>query len=95
MGYETLAEMALGFVAIFALLFFGIVVVTIRFAHATTKEESRKELQKKKMEIIDKHFTSLARIECPYCMTLYSLNVPDCPNCGANTKKILYPEILE
>jgi hypothetical protein len=93
---KTLAEtFVLGFVAIFALLFFGIVVVTIRFAHSTSKDEHQKELQKKKMDIIDKHFITLVRIECPYCRTLYSSNVPECPNCGALTKKILSPKILD
>ena len=48
-----MAEFALGFVAIFAVLFFGIVVVTIRFAHSTTKDEHQKELEEKKMDIIE------------------------------------------
>jgi rubrerythrin len=85
----------LGFVGIFALLFFGIVVVTIRFARSTTKDEHQKELQEKKMDIIDKHFITLVRIECSYCRTLHSSNVTACPNCGALTKNKLYPKLLD
>jgi rRNA maturation endonuclease Nob1 len=35
----------------------------------------------------------MTRIECPYCKTLYDVNMQECPSCGASTKKILFPEI--
>lgn len=82
-------------VAIFAFMFMGITIAALWFAHSTSKVESKKELQKKKMEIIDKHFNEMMRIECPYCRTIYSPNKPECPNCRANTKKILFPEMPE
>ena len=87
------ATTAFQIVAVFALMFIGIVVAVLWFVHSTTKIESKKELQKKKMEIIDKHFNEMLRIECPYCQAIYSPNDSECPNCRANTKKILFPEI--
>ncbi len=93
---EKLAgTLALGIVAIFALMFMGITIAALWFAHSSSKVESKKELQKKKMEIIDKHFNEMLRIECPYCRTIYTPNEPECPNCRANTKKILFPEMPE
>ena len=82
-------------VGIFALMFVGIVVVVFWFQHVSSKVESQKELQKKKMEIYDKHFTEMVRIECPYCKALYSPDKSECPNCGADTKKILFPKMPE
>lgn len=82
-------------VAIFAFMFMGITIAALWFAHSSSKVESKKELQKRKMEIIDKHFNEMMRIECPYCRTIYSPNEPECPNCRANTKKILFPEMPE
>lgn len=86
---------AVEIVAIFAFMFVGIVIATLWFTHSSTKITSKKELQKKQMEIIDKHFKEMMRIECPYCSTTYSPNKSDCPNCGANTQKILFPEMPE
>ncbi len=86
--------LALGIVSVFALMFIGIVVAVMWFTHASSKVESKKEIQKKKIEVIDKHFNKIIRIECPYCMTIYLSNEAECPNCGANTKKILFPEML-
>jgi len=82
-------------VAIFSFMFMGITIAALWFAHSSSKVESKKELRKKKMEIIDKHFSEMMRIECPYCHAIYSPNEPECPNCKANTKKILFPEIPE
>ncbi len=87
--------LALGIVAIFALMFMGITIAALWFAHSSSKVESKKELQKKKMEIIDKHFNEMLRIECPYCRTIYTPNESECPNCRADTKKILFPEMPE
>ena len=93
---ENLAiSTALGIVAIFSFMFIGIVIAVLWFAHSASKIESKKELQKKKMDIIDNHFNEMVRIECPYCMAIYSSNKSECPNCGANTKKILFPEMPE
>jgi len=82
-------------VAIFAFMFVGITIAALWFAYSSSKVESKKELQKRKMEIIDKHFNEMVRIECPYCRTIYTSNEPECPNCKANTQKILFPEIPE
>lgn len=82
-------------VAIFALMFTGITIATLWFARSLSKIESKKEIQKKKIEVIDKHFNEMLRIECPYCRTIYKPNEPECPNCKANTKTILFPEMPE
>lgn len=82
-------------VGIFALMFTGITVATLWFTHSSSKIESRKEIQKKKIEVIDKHFSDMLRIECPYCMTIYKPNESECPNCKATTKKLLFPEMPE
>lgn len=89
------ATTALGIVGVFAVMFIGIVIAVLWFAHASSKVESKKDLQKRKMEIFDRHFNELLRIECPYCSTNYSPTKSDCPNCGANTQKILFPEMPE
>ena len=86
---------AVEIVSVFALMFFGIVIVVLWFSHSSSKVESKKELQKKKMEIVDKHFSEMIRIECPYCKTLYSSDKSECPNCGADTKKIIFPKMPE
>ena len=80
-------------ILIFSIMFIAIVVVTLWFTFSASKLKHKKELQLKKMEIIDKHFNNMIRIECPYCSTIYSANRNECPNCRANTKKILFPEI--
>jgi uncharacterized OB-fold protein len=74
-------------------MFIAITIVTLLFAFKTTKLKNKKELQEKRMEIIDKHFNEMIRIECPYCKTIYTANREECPNCRAETKKILFPEI--
>lgn len=82
-------------VGIFAFMFMGITIAVLWFTHSSSKLESKKELKKRKMELIDKHFNEMVRIECPYCRTIYMPNRPECPNCRANTKKILFPEMPE
>lgn len=84
---------ALSFVLIFAVMFIILTIIAVRFAFKTEKLKSKKELREKKMDIIDKHFGEMTRIECPYCKTLYDVNMQECPSCGAATKKILFPEI--
>lgn len=82
-------------VAIFALMFTGITIAALWFTHSSSKIESKKEINKKKIEVIDKHFNEMLRIECPYCGAIYKPNEPACPNCSANTKKMLFPEMPE
>jgi len=45
------------------------------------------------MEIIDKHFNEMIRIECPYYKTICDTKNLECHNCKANTQKILFTEI--
>jgi ribosomal protein L37E len=81
------------FFLIFAVMAIALTIVAVLFVFKTTKLKSKKELQEKRMGIIDKHFNEMTRIECPYCKTLYNVNKKECPNCRAPTKKILFPEI--
>ena len=81
------------FFLIFSVTAIVLTIVAVVFVFKTTKLKSKKELQEKRMEIIDKHFNEMARIECPYCKTLYDVNRQECPSCGASTKKILFPDI--
>lgn len=78
---------------IFSLMFIAITIATLWFAFSASKLKHKKELQEKKLNIIDKHFNTMIRIECPYCRTIYSTNRDECPNCKANTKNILFPEM--
>jgi len=48
-----------------------------------------------KIEVIDKHFNDMLRIECPYCLAMYKPNETECPNCGANIRELLLPEMPE
>jgi hypothetical protein len=80
-------------ILIFSVMFTIISIGAFLFAYKSSKQKHKKELQEKRMDIIDKHFNSMVRIECPYCKTIYTANVNECPNCRANTKKILFPEI--
>jgi len=84
-----------GILGIFALMFIGATIAALWFAYSSSKVQSKKELQKKKMDIIDRHFNEMVRIECPYCRTIYKSKEPECPNCRASTQKILFPEIPE
>jgi len=81
------------FFLIFAVMSIALTIAALLFVFKTTKLKSKKELQEKRMDIIDKHFNEMTRIECPYCKTLYNVNRQECPNCKAPTKKILFPEI--
>ena len=81
------------FFLIFAIMSIALTIAAVLFVFKTTKLRSKKELQEKRMEIIDRHFNEMTRIECPYCKTLYDVNLQECPNCQAPTKKILFPEI--
>lgn len=80
-------------ILIFSAMFVIITIATFWFTFSASKLKHKKELQEKKMDIIDKHFNDMIRIECPYCRTVYTANLNECPNCKANTKKILFPEI--
>ena len=80
-------------ILIFSAMFIIITIAAFWFAITTSKLKHQKELQEKKMDIIDRHFNEMIRIECPYCKTIYQANLNECPNCGANTKNILFPEI--
>ncbi len=82
------------FFLIFSAMSIALTIVAVLFVFKTTKLKSKKELQEKRMALIDRHFDEMTRIECPYCKTLYNVNMPECPNCRAPTKKILFPEIL-
>jgi hypothetical protein len=86
---------AVEIIGVFAVMFVGIVVAVLWFTHATTKVQTGKELKEKQMDIIDRHWNEMVRIECPYCKTIYRAGEPSCPGCGANTKKILFPEMPE
>ena len=81
------------FFLIFSVTAIALTIVAVVFVFKTTKLKSKKELQEKRMEIIDKHFNEMTRTECPYCKTLYDVSMQECPSCGASTKKILFPEI--
>ncbi len=89
------AEIAVEIVAVFAVMFIGIVAITLWFTHASSKVESRKELKKTEMEIFDKHFNEMVRIECPYCKTIYDISNQECPNCGAKTRTTLFQAMPE
>ena len=78
---------------IFSLMFIAITIAGLWFAFSASKLKHKKDLQEKRMDIIDRHFNAMIRIECPYCATIYTANSNECPNCKANTKKILFPQI--
>ncbi len=80
-------------ILIFSVMFIGVTNAALWLAFKTTKLRSKKELQEKRMEIMDKHFNEMIRIECPYCKTIYAASGQECPNCRASTRKILFPEI--
>ena len=86
-----MSDVAVEIVGIFLFVFLGIVVTVMWFTHANMKLEQSKEIKVKKMEIIDKHFNEMVRIECPYCKSIYKMSESSCPSCGANTKKFLFP----
>lgn len=81
--------------AIIGLMFTGITIAALLFARSSHKIKSRKEIQKKKIDVFDKHFNEMLRIECPYCHTIYKPTESECPNCRANPMKLLIPEMPE
>lgn len=85
----------IGILGIFALMFIGITIATLWFAHSSSKMESKKEIQKRKIDVIDKHFNEMLRVECPYCHTIYKPTESECPKCKANPVKLLIPEMPE
>ena len=90
---ELAGEIVWQIMAIFALMFTGITIAVLWFTHSSSKMEHKKEILKRQIDVVDKHFNKMLRIECPYCNTIYKPHESECPNCKANTKKILYPEI--
>ena len=84
---------AVQIIVVFAIMFIGIVVAVLWFTHANSKIESSKEIKKAQMDVIDRHFNDMVRIECPYCKTIYTMSNSVCPGCGANTRTILFPEM--
>ena len=86
---KSLAEIAVQIMAIFALMFTGIVVAVLWFTHISSKADSKKELDKKKIEIMDRHFDEMVTVECPYCGATYPSNITRCPTCGANIRKLV------
>ena len=80
-------------VLIFSAMFVVITVAALWFSLTSLKTKNKHKLKEMKMEIIEKYFNEMIRIECPYCKTLYNVNRQECPNCKANTKKILFPKI--
>ena len=86
---------AWGILAIFALMFLGVTIAALWFAHSSSEIQSRKEIQKRKMDVVDEHFNDLLRIEGPYCKTTYRPNEPAWPNCKASIMTVIFPEMPE
>jgi hypothetical protein len=81
--------------AVFALMFLGITIAALWYAHSSDEIKSRTEIKKKKIDVVDKHYLDMLRIECPYCKTIYRADEPECPNCKASVKNLIFPEIPE
>ncbi len=94
MGVRSLTS-AVEILAVFALMFTGITVATLWFAHSSSKMKSKQEIQERKIDVVDKHFNKMLRVECPYCRAIYKPSEPKCPNCSASIKKMLFPEMPE
>jgi rubrerythrin len=92
-GKKMATSIAVEIILIFSTMFIAVTIAALWFAFSASKLKHKKELQEKKLNIIDRHFNDMLRIECPYCRTIYSANRNECPNCKANTKRILFPEI--
>jgi hypothetical protein len=80
-------------VLIFSSMFVAITVAALWFTLTSLKTKNKHKLKEMRMEIIEKYFNEMIRIECPYCKTIYQTKEIECPNCKANTKKILFPKI--
>jgi cbb3-type cytochrome oxidase subunit 3 len=59
MGYSIAGEIIL----IFSIMFTVISIAAFWYAFLISKQKNKKELQEKKMNIIDKHFNDMIRIE--------------------------------
>ena len=88
-------EIVVLIVGVFFGLFAVIVAVVLWFTKGMQRDRNLSEEKKKQIEVIDKHFDEMVRVECPYCKTLYTVDKVSCPNCGADTKKILFPKMPE
>ena len=88
-------EIAVQIIGVFFGLSAVIVAVVLWFTKGMQRDRSELELKKKKIEVFDKHYDKMVRVECPYCKTLYSSDRSECPHCGADTKKIFFPKIPE
>ncbi len=82
-------------VAVFLLSFAVIVALVLWFTRRMAKDRETLEVKKRQLEIYDKHFDEIVRVECPYCKTLYAMERETCPNCGAETKNIRMPKMPE
>ena len=74
-------------ILIFSVMFIAVTIAALWFAFKTTRLRSKKELQEKRMEIMDKHFNEMIRIECPYCKTSYAASGQECPDCELAPEK--------
>lgn len=88
-------SLAVEILAVFALMFTGITVATLWFAHSSSKMKSKQEIQERKIDVVDKHYSKILRVECPYCKAIYKPTEQECPNCSASIKKMLFPEMPE
>jgi len=86
-------EIALQIIGVFFGIFSLIVVVVLYFTRGMAKDRNISEIKKKQIDVVDKHFNEMVRIECPYCHTLYPIDKISCPTCGADTKKIQFPKM--
>ena len=86
-------EIAVQIIGVFFGLSAVIVVIVLWFTKGMQRDKSELELKKKKIEVLDKHYDKMVRVECPYCKTFYPLEKTSCPNCGAETKKIIFPKM--
>jgi uncharacterized OB-fold protein len=71
------------------------VLIVLVFTRGMAKDKDKMEIKKKELEIMDKHFSEMTRVECPYCQTVYATDKGSCPTCGAETKKILFPKLTD
>lgn len=88
-------EIAVQIIAVFFSLSAVIVAIVLWFTRGIQRDRNVLEVKKKQIDVIDNHFDEVVRVECQYCKTLYSVDRTSCPNCGAETKKIMLPKIPE
>lgn len=84
------SEIAVQIIGVFFGLSALIVAIVLWFTKSMQKDRNKNELKKKEIDVFDKHFDEIVRVECPYCKTLYSLELSSCPKCGAETRKIRF-----